>query len=233
MTSFQLFEAIGNIDELLISEVNNKSNKKQRKIYTAVVLAACAMLAICIFPKWEKIYQNHTGSQVHEIADQTPTETPQGKESEKKALDNVVINNIDSLHSKAKFGGRLKEVSEKQWQKQYGTEDFLEAHKKKYELSYSKTKEILYGVVSLELSKNHVVQILVNDGEMLDSSFKELKTTRIGNNEVAICRINNENDDGNFCAIINGDKAIYTIEESDEITENQFVLLLKEIFEIK
>lgn len=233
MTSFQLFEAIGNIDELLISEVNNKSYKKQREIYTTVVVTACAMLAIFIFAKREQIYQNHTGSQVHEIADHTPTETPQGKESEKKALDNVVINNIDSLHSKAKFGGRLKEVSEKQWQKQYGTEDFLEAHKKKYELSYSKTKEILYGVVSLELSKNHVVQILVNDGEMLDSSFKELKTTRIGNNEVAICRINNENDDGNFCAIINGDNAVYTIEESDEITENQFVVLLKEIFEIK
>ncbi len=233
MTSFQLFEAIGNIDELLISEVNNTSYKKQRKIYTTVVLAACAMLAICIFAKREKIYQNHTTSQVHEIANHTSTETPQGKESEKKAVDNVVINKIDSLYSKAKLGGRLKEVSEKQWQKQYGTEDFLEAHKKKYELSYSKTKEILYGVVRLELSKNHVIQILVNDGEMLDSSFKELKTTPIGNNEVAICRINSENDDGNFCAIINGDNAVYTIEESDDITENQFVLLLNEILEIK
>lgn len=233
MTSFQLFEAIGTIDELLISEVNNTSYKKQRKIYTTVVLAACAMLAICIFANREKIHQNHTGSQVHEIVDHTPTETPQGKESEKKAVDNVVINKIDSLHSNAKFGGRLKAVSERQWQKQYGMEDFLKAHKTKYELSYSKTKEILYGVVRLELSKNNVVEILVNDEEMLDSSLKELKTTLIGNDEVAICKINNENDDGNFCAIVNGDNAVYTIEESDEITENQFVFLLKEIFEIK
>lgn len=230
MTSFQLFEAIGNIDDTLIAEINNSSYKRQSKICAVAVLAACAMLAVCVFVNRDKLHQNQMGDQMNEIVDHAPTETQQGKEGEKNAVDNVVINKIDSLYSKAKFGGRLKAVSKSQWRKQYGMEDFLEAHKKKYELSYSKTKEILYGVLKLELSKNQVVEIMVNDGEMLDSSFKELKKTLIGNNEVAICKINN---DGNFCAIVNGDNAVYTIEESDEITENQFVLLLKEIFEIK
>ena len=223
MTSFQLFEAIGNIDDTLIAEVSNSSYKKQKKIYTISVLAACAVLAICVFANHEKIRQSNIDNQVHEIIYQTPTETT--NKSEKEAVDNVVINKIDSLYSNAKFGGKLTEVSERQWQKQYGTEDFLKAHKKKYKLSFSDAKKILYGVVELELPNNRVVEILASNGEMLDSSFKELKKTLIGNSKVAICKINN----GNFCAIVYGENAVYTIEGSDKMNKNQFIMLLKKI----
>lgn len=227
MTSFQLFEAIGNIDDALIAEVSNLSYKKQKKIYTISVLAACAVLAICVFANYEKIHQNNTDNQVHEIVYQTPTETTNKRE--KEAVDNVVINKIDSLYSNAKFGGKLKEVSERQWQKQYGTEDFLKAHKKKYKFSFSDAQKILYGVVELELPNNQVIDIIASNGEMLDSSFKELKKSLIGNSEVAICKINN----GNFCAIVYGDNAVYTIDGDDKIakTESQFVSLLNGIFE--
>lgn len=223
MTSFQLFEVIGNIDDMLISEVSNSSYRKQNKIYTISVLAACAMLAICIFANYEKIYQSNNDNQVHEIIYQTSTETTNKRE--KQAVDNVVINKIDSLYSNAKFGGKLTEVSERQWKKQYGTEDFLKAQKKKYKFSFSDSKKILYGVVELELSNNKVVDILANDEKMLDSSFKELKKTLIGNSEVAICKINN----GNFCAIVYGNNAVYTIEGDDKIAINQFIMLLKRI----
>ena len=223
MTSFQLFEAIGNIDDTLIAEVSNSSYKKQKKIYTISVLAACAVLAICVFANHEKIRQSNIDNQVHEIIYQTPTETTNKRE--KEAVDNVVINKIDSLYSNAKFGGKLTEVSERQWQKQYGTEDFLKAHKKKYKLSFSDAKKILYGVVELELPNNRVVEILASNGEMLDSSFKELKKTLIGNSKVAICKINN----GNFCAIVYGENAVYTIEGSDKMNKNQFIMLLKKI----
>ncbi len=227
MTSFQLFEAIGDIDDELIAEVSNSSYKKQKKIYTVSVLAACAMLAICIFVNQEKIHQINSDNRANEneIVYNTPTETLQVKAIE-EAVDNVVINKIDSLYSNAKFGGKLKEVSVIQWQKQYGTEDFLEAHKRKYKLSFSNTKEILYGVVELELSKDQVVEIRADDGKMLDSSYKELKKTLIGNNEVAICKINNSN----YCAIATGDNATYTIEVND-VTLKQFVSMLKSIFE--
>lgn len=36
MTSFQLFEAIGIIDDTLIAEVNNSSYKKQRKVWRKI-----------------------------------------------------------------------------------------------------------------------------------------------------------------------------------------------------
>ena len=222
MTSLQLFEAIGNIDDALIEEVGNSSVKKQKKIYTIAVLAACAMLTICIFANQEKIYKSKN-NQVHEIVYQLPTETTNKRE--KESVDNVVINKIDSLYSNAKFGGKLKEVSERQWQKQYGSEDFLKAHHVNYKLSLSNSNEVLYGVVELELSKNQVVEIIAANGEMLDSSYKKLKKTLIGKYEVAICKINS----GNYCAIVYGDNAVYTIEGDDEISENQFVLLIKKI----
>lgn len=225
MTSFQLFEAIGDIDDELITEVSNTSYKKHRNILAMTALVACVMLAVGIFAIQGVIHQNNN---LYKTVENPPTQTSQEIDS---SVDNVVINQIDSLHSNAKFGGRLKTVSEDQWQKQYGTEDFLSAHEKKYSLSFSNTQEVLYGVVELELPKNQVVEIKVNDVEMLDSSFKELNKTTIGNYEVAICRINTENNDGNYCAIVKGDNAVYTIEDSDEITENQFVLHLKEIFE--
>ncbi len=226
MTSFQLFEAIGNIDDALIAEVSNSSYKKTKKFYTISVVAVCTVLAICVFANYEKIHQSN--NQVHEIVYQTPTETTNKRE--KEAVDNVVINKIDSLYSNAKFGGKLKEVSERQWQKQYGTEDFLKAHKKKYKFSFSDAQKILYGVVELELPNNQVVEIMTSNGEMLDSSYNELKKSLIGNSEVAICKINN----GNFCAIVYGDNAVYTIEGDDKIakTESQFVSLLKKIFVI-
>ena len=224
MTSFQLFEAIGNIDDALITEVSNSSYKKTKKFYTISVIAACAILTICIFANYKKIHQSNIDNQVNEIVYQTPTETTNKKE--KAVVDNVVINKIDSLYSNAKFGGKLKEVSERQWHKQYGTEDFLKAHKKKYKLSFSDTNEILYGVVELELSKNQIVEIITSNEEMLDSSYKELKKSLIGNIEVAICKINN----GNFCAIFYGDNSVYTIEGDDKMNKNQFVLLLKNLF---
>ena len=223
MTSFQLFEAIGNVDDTLIAEVSNSSFKKTKKFYTISVLATCAVLAICIFANYEKIHQSNADNQVHEIIYQTPTETTNKRE--KEAVDNVVINKIDSLYSNAKFGGKLKEVSERQWQKQYGTEDFLKSYKKKYKFSFSDAKIILYGVLELELPNNQVVEILASNGEMLDSSFKELKKTLIGNSKVAICKINN----GNFCAIVYGENAVYTIEGSDKMNKNQFIMLLKKI----
>lgn len=223
MTSFQLFEAIGNVDDTLIAEVSNSSFKKTKKFYTISVLATCAVLAICIFANYEKIHQSNADNQVHEIIYQTPTETTNKRE--KEAVDNVVINKIDSLYSNAKFGGKLKEVSERQWQKQYGTEDFLKSYKKKYKFSFSDAKIILYGVLELELPNNQVVEILASNGEMLDSSFKELKKTLIGNSEVAICKINN----GNFCAIVYGKNAVYTIEGDEKMNKNQFIMLLKKI----
>ncbi len=222
MTSFQLFEAIGSIDDTLIAEVSNSSYKKQKKIYTISVLATCAVLAICVFANYEKIHQINTDNRTNEIVYHTPTVTLQGN-SREEAIDNVVINKIDSLYSNAKFGGKLKEVSERQWQKQYGTEDFLKAYKKKYKFSFSDAKKILYGVVELELPNNQVVEILVSNGEMLDSSFKELKKTLIGNSEVAICKMNNRN----FCAIVYGENAVYTIEGDDKMNKNQFIMLLK------
>ena len=224
MTSFQLFEAIGNIDDTLIAEVSNSSFNKTKKFYTISVLAACAVLAICVFANFEKIHQINTDNRANEIVYQTPTVTLQGNARE-EAIDNVVINKIDSLYSNAKFGGKLKQVSERQWQKQYGTEDFLKAHKKKYKFSFSDAKKILYGVVELELPNNQVVDIIASNGEMLDSSFKELKKTLIGNSEVAICKINN----GNFCAIVYGKNAVYTIEGDEKMNKNQFIMLLKKI----
>lgn len=224
MTSFQLFEAIGNIDDTLIAEVSNSSFKKTKKFYTISVLAACAVLAICVFANQYKIHQINTDTRANKIEYHTPTVTQQGNARE-EAIDNVVINKIDSLYSNAKFGGKLKEVSERQWQKQYGTEDFLKAYKKKYKFSFSDAKKILYGVVELELPNNRVVEILASNGEMLDSSFKELKKTLISNSEVAICKINN----GNFCAIVYGKNAVYTIEGSDKMNKNQFIMLLKKI----
>lgn len=69
MTSFQLFEAIGIIDDTLIAEVNNSSYKKQRKICAVAVLTACAMLAVCVFVNRDKLHQNQMGDQMNEIQD--------------------------------------------------------------------------------------------------------------------------------------------------------------------
>lgn len=53
-------------------------------------------------------------------------------------LSRIVINKVEPKFSNKKLGGRLKQVSEKQWEERFGTEDFLKGHKKEYEFSFSK-----------------------------------------------------------------------------------------------
>ena len=227
MTSLQLFKAIGDIDDELITEASKTHNKQHKNTLAMTALIACIMLAVCLFTSQKVMQQNNSFYNIYKTVEKTSTETSQKIDS---SVDNIVINNIDSLYSNKKFGGKLKEVSENRWQKQYGAEDFLKTHKKKYNLSFSDTQKVLYGVVELELSKNKVIEIKAADGKMLDSSFKKLNKTTIGNYKVAICKLCSENNGRNYCAIVNGGNAVYTIEEN-EMTFKEFVLLLKEIFE--
>lgn len=267
MTNLDLLEAIGDVDEALIEELNQssvkghkklwKSDRKHfppaRRVFTAVALTACAAFFLCILvnqifsniyvkkckdrymaeSQFAKDYDRLNPEHIREdtIDDRGAAEKNENVTPKKKAiLGDVQINQLDSsLYANAKFGGTLKEVSEEQWQKQYGKADFLEGnplHKKKYYLSYSKQNKVLYGLLDLELS-NHKVEMRVDDGKMLDSPFEEMKKTKIGWYEIAICQ---SGEGGNYAAIIPGGDAFYTIEES-EMTLEAFEELIERIFD--
>lgn len=95
-------------------------------------------------------------------------------------LSRIVINKVEPKFSNKKLGGRLKQVSEKQWEERFGTEDFLKGHKKEYEFSFSKKNEILYGTVSIEMPGYGTKKFVVHNREMLEGSYGKLKKSRIG-----------------------------------------------------
>jgi len=229
MTSFQLFEAIGNIDDILIEEACNSMYKKSRRVILLVSTVACAMIIISIIVNQAVSRPYNVGNDEYSVAEKLPQETPVLKDEVQELYnDNIEINEINSLYSNAKFGGRLKVVSAKEWKKQYGIEAFLNNHNVEYLLSFSNDEKILYGVLNVELPDNNL-QLRVSDRAMIDSSIDNLKTTVIGNVDVAICRII-AGDEGNYCAIYEGEKAVYTIEQSD-ISQEHFIMLLEELFE--
>lgn len=219
-----------------------------RRVF-AVAVTVCAVFFLCILVRQlspdlrlrktllpemaeEQFAKDWDASNPELLKEDTMDDREQAEENitaQKKAiLGEVQINHLDSLYANAKFGGTLKEVSEKQWQKQYGKADFLEEHpqqKKNYSFSYSKQKEILYGVLHLELFGDQV-EMLVDDGTMLDSSFEELKKTKIGQYEIALC----QSGAGNYSAIIPDGDVFYTIEEN-EMTLEEFKTLIEEVFD--
>lgn len=77
-------------------------------------------------------------NQVVQIAEPKPTETPAEEKNSAKEENYIVINKTELKFANKKLGGRLKQVSEKQWEKRFGVEDFLKGHKKEYEFSFSK-----------------------------------------------------------------------------------------------
>lgn len=229
MTSFQLFEAIGNIDDILIEEACNSMYKKSRKAILLVSKAACAIIIISIIVNQVISRQNYVDNDEYNVAEKLPQETPVLKDEDQEVHnDNIQINEINSLYSNAKFGGRLKVVSAKEWQKQYGIEAFLKNHNVEYLLSFSNDDKVLYGVLNVELPNDNL-EIRVSDSAMIDSSIDNLQTTKIGNINVAICRIIT-GDEGNYCAIFEGEKTVYTIERSN-ISQEHFIMLLQDLFE--
>lgn len=148
-------------------------------------------------------------------------------------LSRIVINKVELKFANKKLGGKLKQVSEKQWEERFGTEDFLKGHKKEYEFSFSKKNEILYGIVSIEVPGYGTKKFRVHNREMLEGQYEKLKKSLIGGTEIAACRLTGGDGDGSFAAIVEGSQAVYSLETyTNEIkTKEQFISLLKLIFE--
>lgn len=259
MTNIELFKAIGDVDEELLEELEQIPEKKRRKVFgrniwtgrrMAAAMAVCAGFVFCMLLNQivsELHFQKGTKPEVAErqsaikfdemsegegICSDTADDRADADEGtlQKKEEDNdsadLQVNHLDSLYGNAKFGGHLKSVSEGQWQKQYGKEAFLTGRKVEYLLSYNEQKEVLYGVAVLQWQKDKL-EMRVSDGKMLDSSFKDLKKTKIGRYEIALCVCDGVGN--NLAAIVQGQNAIYTIEESEMGLED-FSNLLEEVF---
>ena len=86
-----------------------------------------------------------TKNQVVQIAEPKPTETSAEEKNSAKEENYIVINKAELKFANKKLGGKLKTVSEKQWEEQFGEEDFLKRHKKEYEFSFSKKMKSYMG----------------------------------------------------------------------------------------
>lgn len=230
MTKFHFFKLLGGIDEKIIEEVSNVPFKKHRKLTSITAIAACTLILFGTFIGYKILHKNATNNTTDKsIAQNIVIEPTPDAMTLEQLLDTAKVNKIVPLHSTAKLGGKLKIVTKKQWKGKYGTEDFVDIRKNKYLFSYGtyyKKNKILYGMLNLKLSTNKIIQIIVHDKSILYHPYTNLKTTLIGNYEVAIC----QKGISNWGAIIYGNNDIfYVFETHYPHTKKQFLKLLLEI----
>lgn len=230
MTKLQFFKELGNIDKQIIEEVSTVPYKKHRNPVYVVAVVACVLIVFGVFVSYKISHENIKHNPADNLITQnTATEPTPTIITFEQLLDRAKINKIPPLYSTSKLWMDLKPVSEKKWEKRYGLDNFVKLHEREYKFSYSyKKKKVWCGLLSLKLSKKKVVDMKVHEKNMLYNPYTNLKTTFIGDYEVAIC----QKGISNWGAIIYGDNdIIYVFERSTERTKKQFLKLLLEILE--
>ena len=96
-------------------------------------------------------------------------------------------------------------------------------------MSYSKEKEVLYGILEIKTKSNGLVTVRVSRNTMIDSGYNQLSKTNINGIDMAICSIGDgvEDSETQYGAVYSKSHMVYTIEWG-EGDLSEFIAALKE-----
>lgn len=243
---YQLWDAIGGVDEKLIYEIQEYHEIQQRKLRNLILglsVAACIMLCVLSFNiinhmEWAHLKENH---QAQIDKGNSIISSRDGKSNTNKDISSVSEPSIQPLEDEkvevnrgcnyfnAKYGGTIKKVTKKVWSEKFDNNIFKCDSNTKYFLSYSKKNEVLYGKLEIEVKNNEIVTVLVGKNSMIDSGYNQLSKTNINGVNMAICAIEGSQ---NYGAIYSKSNVAYTIEWS-EGGVSEFITTLKEVVKIQ
>ncbi|MCM1236403.1 MAG: hypothetical protein NC489_40510 [Ruminococcus flavefaciens] len=239
---YQLWDAIGGVDEKLIYETleyHEIQRRKSRNLIWGLSAAACVMLCALSF----KIINHMTSVKENHLAEIDKGNSnnffQNGKSNTNKDISNVsepsiqpskdekVEVNRGCNYFNAKYGGTIKKVSKKIWSEKFDNDIFKCDSDTKYFLSYSKKNEVLYGKLEIKVKDNEIVTVLVGKNVMIDSEYSQLSKTNINGVNMAICAIEGSQ---NYGSVYSKSHVAYTIEWS-EGGVSEFISALKEVVE--
>lgn len=224
---YQLWDAIGGVDEKLIYEIQEYhtiQQKKRRNLISGLSAVACIMLFVLSFP----IINSMTAGNKNPNGSNTDWTYSASSETEK-----VKINEWNSGFN-AKYGGTIQQVSRELWSEKFDTDIFKCNSNTKYFLSYSKEKNVLYGVLEIKTKSNELISVRVGKNTMIDSEYNQLSKTNINGVDMAICSIEDGAEDSKtqYCAVYSKSHIVYTIEWG-EGDLSEFIAALKEVVQFQ
>ncbi len=246
---YELWNAIGNVDEKFIYEVKKYSEiQKRKQKMSNIGFSVVAGIILCILSfniinnkissnidtkenqmtQTNKLDNNISGKEDKNSIDKQnlASPNPYGQSSQ---YQEVKINK-DVTYFNSKYGGRIKQVTREVWRKKYNNNIFKCDSNTKYFLSYSKKSKVLYGQIKIKTQNNRIVAILVGKNVMIDSGYEQLDKTKINGKDIAICSIENttNSDNHQYGAVYSKNHIAYTIEWNEGNLE-KFISVLKEI----
>lgn len=241
---YQLWDAIGGVDQQLINEIQEYGEiqkRKRRNLVLGLSAAACIMLCVLSFHiinymiqgenMETQINQNNFGILSEDRTSNTNKDIPTVSEpSVQQYRDETVEINKGDRYFNTKYGGTIQQVTKELWAEKFHDDIFIYDSNTKYFFSYSKEKEVLYGVLEIK-SKNHgVVTVLVGKNAMIDSEYNQLSKTNINGIDIALCSIGDSSKDGEiqYGAVYSKSHIAYTIEWS-EGDLSEFIEVLKDV----
>ena len=237
---YQLWDAIGAVDEKLIYETQEYSEireKKIKKLIFGLSVAACVALCVLNFgvvkhiilknvhlKEKNQVQIDKSNSNISSKTGKSNTNKDSPNDLEQSARpseDEKIEINRGCNYFGAKYGGTIKRVTQKRWLKKFDNDIFNCNSDTKYFFSYSKNNKVLYGELEIKLKDNEIVTVLVGKNAMIDSGYSKLSKTNINGVNMAICAIDGGQ---NYGAIYRKNHVVYSIEWSDtsvsEIIEN-------------
>ena len=220
---YQLWDAMGGVDEQLINEIqeyHKKRKRRQKRILFEISVAACIALCVSVFAivtHMRNLTQNSGAGNGYSTFSQTEK----------------IFVNKGSSYFHSKYGGTLRQVKKEIWSEKYDNAIFKCDSRTKYYLSYSKENEVLYGVLEMITKSNQSITVLVGKNSMIDSGYDKLNKTYINEVGIAICSIDDtEGKNTQYGAIYKDSHNAYTIEWGKGDLSG-FIITLKEVVEPK
>ena len=232
---YQLWDAIGGVDEKLIYETQEYHEIQRRKLRNLILglsVAACVILCVLSFniinhmsSESVQLKENHAAQIDKDHSNFSSVSEPSIQPSE----DEKVEVNRGCNYFNAKYGGTIKKVTKKIWTEKFDNDIFKCGSDTEYFLSYSKKNEVLYGKLEIKTKDNKIVAVLVGKNAMIDSGYNQLSKTNINGVDMAICDIEGSQ---NYGAIYSKSHIAYTIEWS-EGGVSELITALKEVVQTR
>lgn len=241
---YQLWDAIGDVDEKLIYETQEYHEIQQRKLRNLILglsVAACVTLCVLSFNTINHMTSESVHLKENHLAQIDKGNYNNGKSNTNKDIFPVSEPSIQSSEGEkvevnkgcnyfnAKYGGTIKKVTKKIWTEKFDNDIFKCDSDTKYFLSYSKKNEVLYGTLEIKVKDNEIVTVLVGKNAMIDSGYSQLSKTNINGVNMAICAIEGSQ---NYGAIYSKSHVAYTIEWG-EGSVSEFITTLKKVVKIQ
>lgn len=247
MKDYQLWEAIGDIDDNLILETNefDKLQAKRQarivktKLITGISLAACFLFAVLyvhgISYQTPSVEHEYIDVKIAEAVELIPTpavqtEITDDENQQTRQYVGVKLNRGDS-YTVAKFGGALEEATKEEWEEAFSSTEVELAGISEYYISFSEDEEALYGVLELSSENDAFLDVRVGKNVMLDSDYEQLSKTMINGVSMALGYVGqkNEQDEAQYYAIYKDGDITYTVEGKEQTLTDFLYALSKAV----